>query len=135
MPNYAEQLAEVRAASRKESKTETETEPESTEKNISNLEFAIIGIIAVTNDLCDWFGLDLFFFRIIDLCTAIILGLWCWLRLNKFPSARFGISFIIELIPFLGDFSPTWTIFVITTYAEQRGYSGPIKKLNKLVGK
>ncbi len=132
MSDYTEQLNQARAKdNQKDISPEASDETES-ETQISTFEFILIGILAVMNDLCDWIGLDLIFFRMIDLCTAAILGLWCWFRLKKFPGARFGISFIVELIPFLGDISPTWTIFIITTYAEQRGIAGPLKTLSKV---
>lgn len=132
MSDYTEQLNQARAKdNQKDTSPEAPDETES-ETQISTFEFILIGILAVMNDLCDWIGLDLIFFRMIDLCTAAILGLWCWFRLKKFPGTRFGISFLVELIPFLGDISPTWTIFVITTYAEQRGIAGPLKTLSKI---
>ncbi len=80
-----------------------------------------IGTVAVLNDLCDWLGLDLLLFRALDLITAGTLSLWCVIRLHQFPTARFGSSFLIELIPGLGDLSPTWTLFIISIYLEQRG--------------
>ncbi|MBU4030748.1 hypothetical protein KJ756_01115 [Patescibacteria group bacterium] len=87
--------------------------------NITDAEFAIIGLIAFANDFCDWFGLDLLFFRMIDTVTAFILGFWCYFRLHKFPTGKFGGTFLIELIPIVGDISPTWTIFVVSMYFEQ----------------
>lgn len=80
----------------------------------------IIGAVGGANDLCDWVGLDLLLFRMLDLGTAGILGLWCAIRLHKFPSARFGGTFLVELIPGLGDISPTWTVFIISVYLEQK---------------
>lgn len=133
MSDYTEQLNQARAKDNQQKDISPEAPDETeSEKQISTFEFILIGILAVMNDLCDWIGLDLIFFRMIDLCTAAILGLWCWFRLKKFPGVRFGISFFVELIPFLGDISPTWTIFIITTYAEQRGIAGPLKTLNKI---
>ena len=102
-----------------------------TSKNINEItgiEFACVGFIAVLNDLTDYVGLDLLFFRVIDLTTACILGLWCLLRLHRFPSARFGGTFLIELIPFVGDLSPTWTLFIISLYLEQKGFKLSAKK-------
>jgi len=89
---------------------------------ISSIEFMIVGTAASLNDLCDWIGLDLLFFRIIDLTTACLLGSWCFFRFRRFPAARFGGTFLIELTPVIGDLSPTWTLFIISLYAEQKGY-------------
>ncbi len=121
MPDYSAQLNQDRA---KDSKKTVKKKPKAVQptSEITDVEFMIIGAIGATNDLCDWVGLDLLLFRMIDLVTAGILGLWCLIRLHKFPSARFGLTLLVELIPGLGDISPTWTIFIISVYAEQKGY-------------
>ena len=98
---------------------------------ITTAEWMIVGSIAVINDACDYIGLDLIFFRSIDLITAVILGLWCFFRLHKFPSARFGATFIVELIPGLGDISPTWTIFIISMYLKHNSNLEELTKLTK----
>ena len=89
---------------------------------INIVEFMIVGTIALLNDLCDWIGLDLFLFRIVDLTTACLLGSWCLFRLHQFPMVKFGGTFLIELIPVIGDLSPTWTLFIIKLYIEQKGH-------------
>ena len=130
MPNYSALLNQAR----KIKKTAVKKKPKATQptSEITMAEFVIIGAVAIVNDLCDWVGLDLLLFRLVDLVTAGILGLWCVMRLHKFPSARFGLTFLVELIPGLGDISPTWTIFIISVYAEQKGYSPKIlTKLTK----
>lgn len=129
MNDYAEQLNQIRAKEKKIKKTvKAKILPES---QISGAEFAVIGSIALISDALDYFGIGLLSLRMLDICTTIILGLWCFIRLKKFPSARFAATFIIEMIPFLGDFSPTWTIFIIAIYAEQRGYMPKISKFIK----
>ena len=129
MPDYTDQWAKERAKTQNE-KVRTEKKPIQPTSEITGVEFILIGAIAIANDLCDWIGLDLILFRLVDLATAAVLGLWCLIRLHRFPSARFGGTFIIELIPILGDFSPTWTLFIISVYAEQKGYMP--KSLSKL---
>src|SRR3989338_8336283 len=119
MPDYSEQLARARNKTKKavqKKPGEKKSEPVS---EISAIEFLLIGSVAITNDVLDYLGVDFFLFRLGDLITSMILGLWCLIRLHKFPSARFGGSFLIELIPILGDFSPTWTIFIISIYMKE----------------
>lgn len=118
MPEHLAQLNQERANDRK--KIKVKNRPTEPVNEITSVEFILIGSIAVANDICDWIGLDLLLFRMIDLITAGILGLWCLIRLRKFPSVRFGATFLIELIPGLGDLSPTWTIFIISLYATQK---------------
>jgi hypothetical protein len=120
MPDYTAQFNQEKAKNHQKEKTKQK--PTSPVSEITDAEFMIIGSIAAANDLCDWIGLDLLFFRLIDLGTAGVLGLWCLMRLHKFPSVRFGGTFLTELIPGLGDISPTWTLFIISIYAEQKGY-------------
>ena len=120
MPDYSAQLNQDRAKGQKRIKKKPKSVQPTSE--ITEAEFMFIGAVAVINDLFDYLGLDLLLFRSIDLVTAGILGLWCLIRLHKFPSARFGGTFLIELIPGLGDLSPTWTIFIVSVYAEQKGY-------------
>lgn len=131
MPDYSAQLNQQRARDQKRMKIKRSSANPTSE--ISGPEFMFIGTLAVANDLCDWVGLDLFLFRAVDLVTAGILGLWCIIRLHQFPSARFGGSFLVELIPGLGDLSPTWTLFIISIYLEQRGrLPKPLAKLAKM---
>lgn len=88
--------------------------------NITDAEFAIVGSVALMNDLCDWIGLDLLFFRMIDVSTAFILGLWCFFRLYKFPAGKFSATFLVELTPIIGDISPTWTVFIASVYFRRK---------------
>lgn len=121
MSDYTDQWVKERVKTQNK-KTKTERKPVQPTSEITGVEFILIGTIAIANDLCDWIGLDLILFRLVDLATAAVLGLWCLIRLHKFPSARFGGTFIVELIPGLGDLSPTWTLFIISVYAEQKGF-------------
>lgn len=120
MPDYSAEFNQDKAGDRPKAKPKAN--PGNSASEISDVEFMLIGMVAITNDLCDWLGLDLILFRMLDLTTAGILGLWCLIRLHRFPSARFGTTFLVELIPGLGDLSPTWTIFIASVYAEQKGY-------------
>jgi len=88
--------------------------------NITEAEFMMIGSVAFLNDLADYVGLDLLFFRMVDLTTASILGFWCYFRLKKFPAGKFGGTFLIELTPIVGDISPTWTLFILSVYLKNK---------------
>ncbi len=135
MPDYTERLAklnQLRKDTQKKAKGKIKGKlKEKSRQSISEItgaEWAIIGSIGVINDACDYFGLDLILFRALDLSTAGILGIWCFIRLHKFPSARFGGTFLIEMFPGIGDLSPTWTIFLISMYAEHNTQLGKIAK-------
>jgi hypothetical protein len=52
--------------------------------------------------------------------TAMILGLWCLLRLKKFPAKRFGVTTAIEVVPFIGELAPGWTAFVISIIIKEK---------------
>ncbi|MFC1700945.1 hypothetical protein ACFLZ0_02310 [Patescibacteria group bacterium] len=134
MSNYTDQLAKARTKDRKD-RIESITDTTLPESQISSVEFILIGIVALIDDALDYLGIGLLTFRFFGVCTATILGFWCVFRLKKFPTARFATTFISELIPFWGDFCPTWTIFVVWIYAEQRGHMPKIKMLNKLIEK
>jgi len=121
MPEYLAQLNQDRIKGKVKKKKKTKSRITQPDIEITDVEFMIIGFIAMTSDACDWIGLDLLFFRMIDLITSGILGLWCLMRLRQFPTARFGGTLLIELIPGLGDLSPTWTIFIFSLYVKQKG--------------
>lgn len=91
--------------------------------DITDAEFMMIGSVAFLNDLADYVGLDLLFFRMIDLTTASILGFWCYFRLKKFPVGKFSGTFLIELTPIVGDLSPTWTLFILSVYLKNKKQS------------
>lgn len=52
--------------------------------------------------------------------TAMILGLWCLLRFKKFPAKRFGVTTVIEVIPFIGELAPGWTAFVLSIIIKEK---------------
>ena len=82
-------------------------------------ELFLILPIAFLNDVLDWFGVDLFLFRSVDLITAFILGFWLFLKSGSFPTKRYLSTFVIEIIPFLGDITPSWSLFVLILFLKQ----------------
>jgi len=82
----------------------------------------IIFSLALLNDILDYAGADLALFRIPDLITAAVLGDWCFSKGIKKtdPTLRYVTALLVELMPFLGDFFPTWTIMVLITYFKQK---------------
>ncbi|MBU1255928.1 hypothetical protein KKE74_02740 [Patescibacteria group bacterium] len=121
MSEYLAQLNQDRIKDKNKKKTKTKSGITQPDTKITDVEFMIIGFIAMSSDACDWIGLDLLLFHMIDLITSGILGLWCLMRLRQFPTTRFGGTLLIELIPGLGDLSPTWTIFIFSLYVKQKG--------------
>jgi hypothetical protein len=84
-------------------------------------------MIAFTLDAIGWllllFLLDDFF--ILDIIGFILIGGWLFFRTGNIPttlknrkgigkklSKRLGLSTIIEMIPWIGDLVPSWTIAV-----------------------
>lgn len=120
MPEYLAQLNQDRFKDRNKKKKKKKSKTTQPDTEITDAEFMIIGFIAVISDAGDWIGLDLLLFHMIDLITSGILGFWCLMRLRQFPTARFGGTILIELIPGLGDLSPTWTIFIFSLYVKQK---------------
>lgn len=133
MPDYTAPLNRARAKAKKPSPKKSPSKGTGgAASEITVAEFVLIGAIAVTNDILDWLGVDLLLFRAFDLLTFGALALWCAVRLKKFPTSRLGGSFFIEMIPGLGEVSPTWTIFIISIYLEQKGFRlNPMAKKNK----
>ncbi len=102
---------------------------------ISGVEFALIGLLAISKDVADIIGDIAIIGPIINIITNVvclpILWIWCYIRLGKFPIKRFLASGIGEFIPYI-DALPFWTFFVVTVFLEQKGYiPGFIKKLTK----
>ena len=70
-----------------------------------------------------WFGID--DYGILDILGMLVFGGWVFLRsghmntdVAKKGLKRFIKSFVVELIPFLGGASPTWTWLVYKTLKE-----------------
>lgn len=127
MADYSGQLNQERANDVKETvkKKPLTTKPV---KDITDVEFTLVLFLAVLKDILDWvllliFGIGLILSRITNLVITGILWLWCSIRLHKFPTKRFLGGFVIEMIPVVGTFSPTWTIFIATIWIEQKGYA------------
>jgi len=74
--------------------------------------------------ILDFFGIGIAISFLPDLIGAFTIGLWSLLKgegtagiqkgLGK-RALKYGIAQITELIPFLGDISPSWTILVLTS--------------------
>ena len=134
----SDQLAQERAKDKKNKKTiKTRKKIANRANQITDVEFFLILCLAILKDVLDWVllaavGIGLILSRITNLIIAGILWLWCLMRLHKFPTKRFLGSFLIEMIPFVGTFSPTWTIFIATIWVEQKGHMP--KWMGKLVG-
>ena len=69
--------------------------------------------------LFSWMGID--DYGILDIIGAVIIGGWLLMRTGaskgtqdvaKKTLKRFGFTFAVELIPFIGGISPSWTILV-----------------------
>lgn len=53
-------------------------------------------------------------------CTAMILWLWCLLRLKRLPWKRLGAATFIEVIPFIGELVPGWTGFILSIIIKEK---------------
>ena len=100
------------------------------------VEYFLALMIAALNDLVDIVGLFFAFtgvalviVKILDIGTAVILISWAFMRGARKPGPggrvergikKWIFTFIIELIPFIGEISPTWTIRVVLSYLEHR---------------
>ncbi len=137
MPEYLAQLNQDRFKDRRGEKKKKKSKITHPDTKITDAELFLVFILSVLKDALDWIllfagGIGLIFSRITNLVITGILWLWCLFRLHKFPTKRFIGSFFIEMIPFIGTFSPTWTIFIATIWAEQKGYMP--KLVSKIVG-
>jgi len=135
MPDYSAQLNQARKNPKKTVKKKRKSAQPASE--ITDVEFFLVLCLAILKDVLDWVlllagGIGLILSRITNLVITGILWLWCLMRLHKFPTKRFVGGFVIEMIPLVGTFSPTWTVFIVTIWAEQKGYMP--KWMGKLVG-
>jgi len=98
--------------------------------------YSLIGLVALANDLVDYAtvvftitGFWLAVLKVIDVATGIILITWAFMsgvqKTTKSKKAknriwRFVFSWVVEMIPILGELSPTWTITVFLAWREHR---------------
>lgn len=101
----------------------------------------LIGAIAVLNDGLDWIsfiftftGVWLLILKIIDFATSAALGIWSVARGVKKQGSgggtiagrlknrvlRWIATTVIEIIPWVGEIVPTWTILVLHAYWEHK---------------
>lgn len=92
--------------------------------NLVSPEGVVMLFCSLLLDMIGWilllFGLD--DIGVTDFMGILLIGGWALLRFGtisfggkaKSTGKRFIITTIIELIPWLGSLSPTWTIFVIS---------------------
>jgi len=136
MPDYSAQLNQDRAKDSKKTVKKKRKAAQPTSE-ITDGEFFLVLCLTILKDVLDWIllfagGIGLILSRITNLIITGILWLWCLVRLHKFPTKRFLGGFFIEMIPIVGTFSPTWTVFIVTIWAEQKGYMP--KWMGKLAG-
>ena len=108
MPDYSQQLNQARAKELKKKKIKLKSN-QSTSK-ITDVEWIIIGIIAIIADLFGPAGFIL---------VPIIL-LWYVIRFHRFPTKKFIGTSLIEVAS-LG-FLPGWIGFIIMIAFEEKGY-------------
>ena len=71
--------------------------------------------------ILSFFGIGIPLSWILDVFGMFIIGGWMYTRSGSVSGAvkkglkRFMIAFVIELVPFLGDISPSWTWLVYKT--------------------
>ena len=126
MPDYTDEFNQERAKNKSVIKKKKKKKSDQINR-ITGAEFFVVFCLAMFKDVLDWIlllsaGIGFIINRITNIVITGILWLWCVIRLHKFPTKKFVGSFFIEMIPVLGTFSPTWTIFILIIYAEQRGH-------------
>ena len=126
MADYSAQFNQDKAKNHQR-KTKVKKNPARPADEITSVEFFLVFCLAILKDSLDWIsllvlGIGLIFSRITNIVITGILWLWCLMRLHRFPAYRFAGSFFIEMVPVIGTFSPTWTMFIVSVWAEQRGY-------------
>lgn len=95
------------------------------ESEISGVEFALIGLVAVIKDLTDIIGtitvIGIILTILINIPATLILWFWCAIKFKHFPTKRFLTTSLIEFIPLIGAL-PVWTGFVVSLYFDQKGF-------------
>ena len=95
------------------------------------LMFFIAGVldsVGLVFFVLSFFGIGIPLSFVLDILGFIIIGGWIFIRTGQIKTTkktaeaakkiakkagkRFGITFLVELIPFLGDISPSWLILV-----------------------
>ncbi len=82
------------------------------------IHFVILLVLALFNDIGDWFGLSLASFRLLEL-TGAILFFYCYYKGYNKKTIKvewWFATILIELIPVVGDIITSWTIFIIYVY-------------------
>ncbi len=138
MPDYVAQLNQERIKDKKnKKKIKKRKKTIKQASKITDIELSLVLCLCLLKDILDWLllfvvGIGLILSRITNLFITAILWLWCITRLHKFPTKRFVGGFVIEMIPFIGTVSPSWTMFVISIWVEQKGYMPKfLKKIKK----
>lgn len=69
--------------------------------------------LGILNDILDFAGVDLALFRLNDLITALIIGKKVFSKEIKANELTrwFFLALGVELVPFLGEIVPGWSIF------------------------
>lgn len=120
MPDYSDQWTQENAGKIPGKGTKAKSKPSDTASEITDVEFMIIGFIALVADLLGPFGIP----------CVLILCLWSAMRFKKFPTKKIIGASLFEIVS-LG-FLPGWSGFVLVTFLEQRGYMPKwITKLTK----
>lgn len=122
MPDYLKQLNQERA-SREIAKKKSPHSPQTSKINEAELVFILL--LTILKDFSDWLflsfaGFGLIINRLTNIIITGILWFWCMMRLHKFPTKRFLGGFSVEMVPVIGTFSPTWTIFILSIWLEQK---------------
>jgi len=95
----------------------------STPEPIPFLTFLILLTLALINDIGDWFGLDVILFRGSDTIIGGILFFYTFLKGYNKKTIKIEwwfLTFLVELIPILGDIITSWTIFIIYVYRKAK---------------
>ncbi|MBI2065748.1 MAG: hypothetical protein HYT68_01625 [Candidatus Zambryskibacteria bacterium] len=87
------------------------------EKGLKNTTIALMVVTALFFDALQWFLAFIFMGWVVTIFAGLTFYLWFKLQGISFMKpkrlATFGGSFIIELIPILGDVLPAWTAAVV----------------------
>jgi hypothetical protein len=116
-------LEQIRAAKLARAKRLTAGTPEKQETNAAKGGLATAGIFvsgiivllfALGSDILDYFviGSIPVLGDILDMTVWLTIAAWVWF-LNMEKPLYLLFAGLIELIPFIGDFVPTWTIMVL----------------------